>query len=465
MYRGTLRSSIETNPSLRLEAKMEGPSAATVEDAREQPKAAALDFSHLRKIRTALFHFSKVLSAIVEQAIFAGTNFLVTVLLVRWMPIDHVGAYSFCYSLFIVTCMLFEAVVSEPIPILGPSRYASRLSRYTGAIVALHLATSVLASLGLLLAASVFHDRASPLIAETMVGTAIAAPLLFLRSMTQQLCYTHSYNGLFALGGVAYAILAPSFLFALHAAGTLTPAYAIVAVGGAMALPCLFIMAVFLRPELRLAHISSTIREVLQDHWRYGRWAIVAQTNHWLGGNIFHLVGPSMIGLEATAAVRAIFNLILPVNLANAATLSAAAPSLARYHSENQQDRYRRMFALFSGTVLSWTVGYALLFLIIGAQAIHFCYRGVFDELISPSLIMWLCVIPVLSALNASVELDLRLKGRMKSIALSKFAWTASTMTIGVGACAAFGLLGVFIGWALSSVILLGRNIWCASRK
>ncbi len=97
-------------------------------------------------------------------------------------------------------------------------------------------------------------------------------------------------------------------------------------------------------------------------------------------------------------------------------------------------------------------------------QAIHYFYRGAFDALVSPSLIVWLCVIPVLSVLNAIVELNLRLNGKMKSIALSKFAWTASTMTIGIAACAVFGLLGVFIGWALSSVILLSRNIWCTRR-
>lgn len=443
---------------------MEGPSAATVDDAHGEPNATTLDFPRLKNAPSGLFHFIKVMSAIAEQAIFAGTNFMLTVLLVRWMPIDHVGVYSFCYSLIIVTCMLFEALVSEPIPILGPSRYASRLRCYTGAVVFLHLAISVLASFALLAVGSIFQGRESPLIGETMVGAVIAAPLLFLRPMTQQLCYTHSYNGLFALGGVAYAILAPAFLFVLHIVGALKPSYAIISIGGAMALPCLFIMVVFLRPDLRLAHIGSMIREVLRDHWRYGRWAIIAQTNHWLGGNIFHLVGPSMIGLEATAAVRAIFNMIIPVNLATAATLSAAAPTLAKYHSANERDRYRKTLGLFAGTVLSWTAGYALLFSFFGMQAIHYCYRGAFDKLVSPSLIVWLCVIPVLSVLNAIVELNLRLNGKMKSIAFSKFAWTASTMTIGIGACAAFGLLGVFIGWALSSVILLSRNIWCSRR-
>lgn len=443
---------------------MEAPSAATVDDAHSEQNAPTLDFGRLRKAPSGLLHFIKVMSAIAEQAIFAGTNFMLTVLLVRWMPIDHVGVYSFCYSLIIVTCMLFEALVSEPIPILGPARYASRLRRYTGAVVYLHLAISVLASLALLAGGSIFLDRGATLIAETMMGAVIAAPLLFLRPMTQQLCYTHSYNGLFALGGVAYAILAPAFLFVLHVAGVLRPSYAIVSIGGATALPCLFIMAVFLRPDLRLAHVGGVIREVLRDHWRYGRWAIIAQTNQWLGGNIFHLAGPAMIGLEATAAVRAIFNMIIPVNLATAATLSAAAPTLARYHSANQGDHYRRTLGLFAGTVLSWTAGYALLFSFVGMQAIHYFYRGAFDALVSPSLIVWLCVIPVLSVLNAIVELNLRLNGKMKSIAISKFAWTASTMTIGIAACAAFGLLGVFVGWALSSVILLSRNIWCSRR-
>lgn len=443
---------------------MEGPSAATVDDAQREQNAPTLNFARFRKAPSGVLHFIKVMSAIAEQAVFAGTNFMLTVLLVRWMPIEHVGVYSFCYSLIIVTCMLFEALVSEPIPILGPARYASRLRCYTGAVVYLHLAISVFASLALLAAGSMFDGHGSPLIAETMIGAVIAAPLLFLRPMTQQLCYTHSYNGLFALGGVAYAILAPTFLFVLHIADILRPSYAIVSIGGAMALPCVFIMAVFLRPDLRLARVGATMREVLRDHWRYGRWAIIAQTNHWLGGNIFHLVGPSMIGLEATAAVRAIFNMILPVNLATAATLSAAAPTLARYHSANQRDRYLTTLGIFAGTVLSGTACYALLFSFVGMQAIHYFYRGAFDALVSPSLIVWLCVIPVLSVLNAIVELNLRLNGKMKSIALSKFAWTASTMTIGITACAVFGLLGVFIGWALSSVILLSRNIWCTRR-
>jgi len=408
----------------------------------------------------------RVLATIIEQVLFAGTNFVVTILLLRWMAADQMGAYSFGYAIFLLFLVIFEATVSEPIPIFGPAKYASKIRAYTGAVLCCHIAVAALVTLCLVgLAVLFYSNSSSPLLGEATLGAALAAPFLLLRLTTQQLCYTNSLNGAFALAGLAYALEAPSFIYLLHVSGILTPISAFAAMGLATAIPCLLLIAKLLRPELQPSRMCPVLRQVMLDHWRYGRWSSISQVSNWIGTNIYYVLGPSMIGLDATAAIRAIFNVALPIQMINIAILSTSIPMLAKFRFSGEGRKYRQLVWLLATGLLILTGGYCVALLLGGPKVIHVIYRGVFDHFITFPLMASLGVIPVLAVLNNMLEMLMRVSGKIKWVAVAKSLGVISTMSIGVGACAWLGLPGVFIGWAFSSAVLLAANTRCLTRR
>ena len=407
----------------------------------------------------------RVLAAIVEQVLFAGTNFVVTILLVRWMAADQMGAYSFGFAIFLLFLVIFEAIVSDPIPIFGSAKYASQIHAYMGAVLWCHFAVAAFVSLCLVALAVLFYfNSSSPLLGKATLGAALAAPFLCLRPTTQQLCYTRSQNGFYALAGLAYSVEAPAFIYVLHRSGILTPISAFAAMGFAAAIPCLLLIAKLLRPELQPSRMRRVLRQVAFDHWGYGRWSSVAQASNWIGTNIYYLLGPIMIGLDATAAIRAIFNVVVPIQMINVAIMSTFIPMLAKFRFSEGR-KYHQLVWLLATGLLILTGGYCVALLLGGPKAIHVIYRGVFDHFITFPLIISLGGIPVLAMLNAVLEMQMRVSGEIKRVAAAKTVWIISTMTIGIGAFAWLGLPGVFIGWAFSSAVLLAANTRCLTRR
>jgi O-antigen/teichoic acid export membrane protein len=395
---------------------------------------------------------------LIEQALFAGTNFVATILLVRWMAIEQVGAFSFGYASFLLTQMIYETIVVEPIPIFGAAKYAARIKLYSGMMLYGLILAAGFAALALIVLALVCLAIPSPLLATATFGAAIAAPLLFLRSLTQQLCYVGSRAGLFALGGLIYSVELPGFLYMLHATGSLSPASALVAMGLATGIPSTIIILALLRPELRPSHIRSLAREVMFDHWQYGRWSSVGQAMQWLGLNAYYLLGPLLIGLDAVAAIRPLFNLILPVQMAVTSIVSASVPALATAHCRGNLHQFRKLIWALAAGCLLLTLGYSSVLIAAGQTVIHLIYWGTFDRFLTLPMIVSLGAIPVMNAMSTVLEMRMRVHGQIKRVATVKTLWVASTMTLGIGSCAWLGLSGVFIGWATCCAVVLAGN-------
>ena len=62
--------------------------------------------------------------AILGQGAFAGSHFLMNVLLASWLSPEDYGAFALAYSGFLLFLMLYSACVYEPLIVFGSGRYA-----------------------------------------------------------------------------------------------------------------------------------------------------------------------------------------------------------------------------------------------------------------------------------------------------------------------------------------------------
>src|SRR5690606_39123371 len=70
--------------------------------------------------------------ALMDQALFSGANFLLNILLARFLEPAQYGAYAVVFTWFLLLGTLHTASLTEPILVYGSGKYANRFNRYLG---------------------------------------------------------------------------------------------------------------------------------------------------------------------------------------------------------------------------------------------------------------------------------------------------------------------------------------------
>src|SRR5579862_7068128 len=81
--------------------------------------------------------------AILDQGLISGSNFLVSVLLARWMAPEQYGAYAVAFGIFVLLSLVYQSLVLEPMAVFGGSSYHHCLKQYLSTLLRIHLVISV----------------------------------------------------------------------------------------------------------------------------------------------------------------------------------------------------------------------------------------------------------------------------------------------------------------------------------
>src|ERR1700722_17372830 len=92
--------------------------------------AAAVDFcSHRRS------WLQESSLALLDQVFISGSNFLLAILLARWMSVEQYGAYALSFSLFVLFSFIQQGLFLEPMSVFGPSIYRTSRREYLGTLI------------------------------------------------------------------------------------------------------------------------------------------------------------------------------------------------------------------------------------------------------------------------------------------------------------------------------------------
>ena len=129
--------------------------------------------------------------AIVDQGLFAGTNFLLGILLARWLESAQYGAFAVAYSVFLLLSTFHTAVLTEPMLVFGANKYAGCFPQYLDLLTYGHRwITGVIGLLLALVALACWQFGADPL-AQALTGLALAAPFILLMWLVRRAFYVH----------------------------------------------------------------------------------------------------------------------------------------------------------------------------------------------------------------------------------------------------------------------------------
>lgn len=389
---------------------------------------------------------AKSLFAVADQALVAGSNFAVNILLARWLSTADYGSFAFVYSLLLLPAGIQQALVLEPMAVFGPSTYRMDPGRYAGALLSIHVLFSIPMVTVFLAGAAVSYVLSAPF-AAALGALGIALPFILLFWLLRGVLYIQLSSGQSALSAAVYAVVLVGGVFCFKGVasaeiGLLMMGAAAIAGSG----------AVFLFAGRNFAGTALPVREVWRDHWAFGRWELSTALVSWIGQNAVYSVIAVVVGLAGAGVLRALQNLVLPVNHAMTALRRLFQP-----HCSAAFGRGELKAGVAAVNRIACTYGLAasayLLVLSFGQSEIfRWLYAGRFSEY--GYLLPWFGVWIALNAVANAYTVGIRALKAPSRLFVADLIANSIFLALSIPATVLFGLAGTVGTSVLANIAL-----------
>lgn len=342
---------------------------------------------------------------------FAGANFLVGLLLARWLDTVAYGAVSLVYSFLVFAGTLQFAFIIEPMVVYGSGRFGAFFREYKRYIKRANLWIAFGLGLFFALLGLLAHWSGSSTLAHSFWGYAIAVPAVFFFWLERQTAYVFLKPQKAALGSAVYLGLYTSITLFLHVNFMLNSFTASLTAGVSSYFSSV-VMARGLVYQESAEEIALDLKEVYALHWKYGRWAAIANMLAWIPSYLPFILLPLFHGFEAGARFRAVLNFIVPSWQFNGSISRVLTPALVRAASGKGVGLLARR--AFAALVTLGTIYWLVVALFNKELAVIF-YNGKYLEDIG--VLQWFGLVSVLRAAVVVLEAWLRAVENPKALA------------------------------------------------
>jgi O-antigen/teichoic acid export membrane protein len=393
--------------------------------------------------------------AITDQALVSGGSFLVNVLLARWLDPAGYGAYALGTYSFLLISTLHDALILEPMSVLGPARYSDRLPDYFRTQLRLHWTVAAFFAVLLLAGAAVASLAApsSPL-SGGLLGAALATPCILLNWLARRFSYVLGRIRAANLGALVFIGAAILGLTTIRELEWMTPiaGFAVMAVASTIAA-----IVQLLRLPFDQGTAANRIerRVLIQEQWEFGRWQVGAATLRLVGVQAQAYVVATYLGLAATGALRAMELAILPMSQTMTALGTLAMPTLAKEFGRRDPTSILQRSRLFTSLLVLLAVLYALALALFHSPLERLVYDGKYSE--SAWLIPIFGLIPIATALTIANSLILRAAQKPKYYLVSAAFCAPFGLASAVAMTWLWGIAGAV--WSLLATQVLNMLI------
>ena len=399
----------------------------------------------------------KTFWAIMDQGLFAISNFLLNILLARWLSPRDYGAFTVAYSVFLLCGAFHDALLTEPMMVFGPGRFRSQLQLYLSRLLLPHVIFVLLSSTAVLVCTLLLWTLIGEVPLNVLVAVSVAIPFLLTLWLFRRMSFVHSGPHIAAQSAPLYLTTLLIGIVALNQYRVLSPFPAFAAVTFAsicMILLLIYRLNVGLPPDLR----SS--RDILNAHWTYGRWALATSVLSWVPSNLYFLLLPIWAGLESSGALRASLNLVMPLMHIFTALGSALLPIFVK--SRTRADFTAITCRIFTALLLA-SVIYWLLVKHFGSIVIQWVYQE--NYTLYGNFLWVIGLLPVAVAATSVFGNALRALEKPRTLFISYICSTVVTLTAGIWLVANWGVVGAALGWVIAYAAASGTVMWSFLRR
>lgn len=414
-----------------------------------------------RPLSSVLRWGGKGVAAILDQALFAASNFALNILLARWLSADGYGAFSVAYTIFLFVGTFHTGLFTEPMLVFGPGKYREQPRLYLRLLLHGHWRFASLAGLALLGAAAATWLSGSAPLGLALAALGLASPFILFQWLMRRACYITMQPRLAATAGVLYMASMCAGAYVLFHFGRLGSA-SVFGVLGASSLVSALWLVPRLQPRRAGEDDGQTRQAVFKDHWDYGRWAVATGLLGWLPANAYYLILPLWGGLEATAGLKSLMNLILPLTHAFAALGILGTSALVRLRDG---DGFRRLLVGGMLAFVALSLAYGLVLGLNHEAIVAWAYDGRYTEY---SSLLWIVgFLPVAYGATAILGSAIRAMQRPDRLFWAYALASLLTLTVGFALISTGGVAGAAVGRMiaamsipLASLVILHRLGW-----
>ena len=402
--------------------------------------------------------------AILDQGLISGSNFLISILLARWLIPAQYGAFSIAFSVFLLLSYVYQSLLSEPQAVFSGSAYRQCLRGYLKALLSIQLVVTVF---GLVLlggsAAIAYGLGKADGFPGALAGVAIASPCILFFWLLRRSYYMNLAPARAAMGAFLYFVLVTGGLFVVYKKALISPfsAYLLMAIGALGT-------GLFLLSQIKKALPPDTCdaptpAQAWRKHWEYGRWALAVSVVTWIPYYMYYPLVSMFSGMAQAGQLRAVMNLSLPLEQSYTALSILFLPYAARVCREkgiaSSGPLVRRITLLFvAGAVVYWAI-----LIPFKSVAFHILYGGKYME-VAP-LIPYVAVGTTLWSAAFGPAIMLRAIESPDSIFYARVVASVLSLVVGVPATWAFGLWGVVWSVIVANIAAFLISMYILQRK
>lgn len=313
--------------------------------------------------------------AVLDQGLYGASNFLINILLARWLEPHSYGAFALGWAILNIAYQIQNPLIIEPMMVFSSNRFRQAPATYQKIVVHLNWILTLSATTVILVVAFLQSD---PIFTGMYLGLAVAMPLMLYTMLVRRVCYSNLTPALAAKGGLIYM---PVFLFTallFNHLSWLNAFSALCLMGFSALCSGLWVersigrslvaessrglgsvqMGLSIQNGIGLGRWLSLFRAVLRSHWGYGRWSLPASLLAVVIAAFPYLILSHISGLAAVGSLRALENTVLPVYSFMNAFGALLIPIFARARTTAELTRVVLRYAtvfFFTG-LLAWLV-------------------------------------------------------------------------------------------------------------
>jgi O-antigen/teichoic acid export membrane protein len=388
---------------------------------------------------------SKAGFAVLDQGLISGSNFLVSILLARWLVPEQYGAYAVAFGVFILLSLVYQSLVLEPMAVFGGSSYDGCLRGYLRSLLWLHvtISLSIFAVFGVsAFAAGRFYH--STMLAGALAGVTIASPCVLFFWLARRTFYLQLAASKAAMGAFVYSAVSMGGLFLIYRRQLLSP-FSAFALMGLAALGTGLYNLLRLRASLRAdASQPPGVNEIWRKHWSYGRWALASCVAGWIPAYVYYPLLSAFASMAASGQLKALMNFTLPMEQTKAALSLLLLPYAANLRARRGSSAAGSLSTRMSLAVVGLTCAYWAVLLVFHQPVFHILYSGKYSDV--EHLLPVVALGSVVYGACFGPAIALRAMESPASVFTAYSLATLSSLVVGIPATWKFGLSGAIWG-------------------
>ncbi len=391
--------------------------------------------------------------ALLDQGLVSGSNFVISILLARWLMPEQYGSYAVAFGVFILAVLVYQSLVLEPLAVFGASSYRDRLRNYLGTLLRIHflLWVPIAGMLGVSVIVTHMSGSSSGL-PGALAGVMLAAPCVLLFWLARGTFYVRLSSSSAAAGSAVYFTLALTGLYVVYQRRLLSPFTAFLL----MALAALATAAVLfarLRKTLPAGGGSVASGEIRSRHWKYGKWALASCIAGWIPAYVYYPLLSSFGGMAQSGQLKALMNLTLPLEQAKAAMSLLLLPYAAGIYERQGEGGLSSVTGKITFLTVAAGVIYWSILIPLKLPLFHLLYSDRYT--VVAHLLPLVALGSVLYSAAFGPAIVLRAMNSPEVLFGVLGAATALSLLAGIPATKIFGLTGAIWGSNIADILSL----------